>query len=580
MREEYERARHLYACGQYEEALGALTALVADFPDAKEALFSRGLCLVAMGRTYEARLEFRKLQSRFGPGPWTKLEASIPRADFEEEAGGADGWSGAPREPESEVRYSKIGGVALILVVVGAVSIALALSGREAAAPVAQVHLGRAPAAEPLPVEPDPDDEVIAEDIALPDMGQVLIPEPVRVADIPTLLKLMEDGATLAPAFAELRRRATAFDLEHLNHALHHSPVHHVRYCAAIVMGEIGSSTSIRPLLDALHKSSSRWVRRESALALGRIGTERVVEPLDSAMRTDKDTSVRKYAARGLFLCLGTKAAPYFQTALATEQDPGCILALRWLCDTEFKGTRPPLIAPGEASYGSLSGMLYKVYTPKTYDPARPCNLLVSVHGTDGRPDAYLSMGQATADRENCLVLAPYFDAFNFPLYDMLNSDVHGIRSDLRLLEIIDTLPQLASVIVDRFYLFGHSKGGQFVLRFVMAHPDRILRAAACGFGNAIMPNENANFPMGMKPNALMPDLASISFGDLASAKMAVIVGSEDSNRSLVEEFASKAEDYAKRHATDYRIVLTVVPGGHHSGAENFPSASRFFFGR
>jgi pimeloyl-ACP methyl ester carboxylesterase len=345
-------------------------------------------------------------------------------------------------------------------------------------------------------------------------------------------------------------------------------------------MGEIGSTTSIRPLIDALHKSTSRWVRRESALALGRIGTDRVVEPLDTAMRTDPDTSVRKYAARGLYLALAEKAIPYFQSALAIEKDPGCVQALRWLCDVEFKGTQAPVIAAGEISYGSLEGMLYKIYTPKSYTPTSPCGLLVSVHGTDGTPDAYASMCRATADRESCLVLAPYFDAFNFPLYDMLCTDGSGVRSDQRLLQIIDSLPQIANVKVDRFFLFGHSKGGQFVLRFVMAHPDRILRAAACAFGNAVMPDGNGIFPMGPKPNAMMPDLAAISFTDLVSAKMAVVVGSKDVNKPLVEQFAMKAQQYAREQAKKSKIQLFVVPDGIHAGTSNFPTASQFLFGR
>lgn len=532
-KEQYEEARWLYAEGRFKDAIEILDRLQETFPESADISQARQMCLTALERSKPPVAELR------------------PRRRW--------------------ARYA----ILTLVIAVFAAPLFFAALKKSTPRSADQIESSQ-PQTEATPEEEETDPVLAAVEKGA-DAPPELIPESVKCADVPKLITMMRNDTLFIPAYAELTRRATLFDIKYLHPALK-GPVHRVRYSVAILLGKIGSTASIKPLLAMLEKDRSRWERREAALSLGRIGGELVIEPLNKAMCSDPDVSVRKFAAHGLYLALGEQAIPYFQSALAIETFDGCRLNLRWLCDTNFKGTTPPAITPGKVAYGSYYGMLYKLYTPKNYDPNRPCRLLVSVHGSDGSPEAYADMCRATADREYCFVLAPYFDACNFPIFDMLSEDITGTRSDQRLLQAVDNLPQYVNVQTDRFFLFGHSKGGQFVLRFVMGHPERILRAAACGFGIAIMPDDKSYFPYGVRPNPLLPDLPTISFDNMVKTEMAVVVGTKDPRMKLAKEFTAKAKEYAEKHGIGTGPELFIVNNGPHAGVSNFPTAAEFLF--
>ncbi|MCX5759427.1 MAG: hypothetical protein NTU83_13155 [Candidatus Hydrogenedentes bacterium] len=206
--------------------------------------------------------------------------------------------------------------------------------------------------------------------------------------------------------------------------------------------------------------------------------------------------------------------------------------------------------------------------------------LVVSVHGTDGSPDAYLDMCREGAEKYGVVVLAPYFDFPMFPTYDILNIGLAMERSDLAILEIIDTLAERIPLDTSRFYLFGHSKGGQFVSRFVLAHPDRIIRAAAGSPGNYVMPDPDVLFPHGTNPNPQTPDLAAPDFGKLAQTPMLVLMGQKEDVgwHDLAKAFIQATQAYADEHRITCNVKFAVVEKGFHAGVSNYPSASRFLY--
>ena len=77
------------------------------------------------------------------------------------------------------------------------------------------------------------------------------------------------------------------------------------------------------------------------------------------------------------------------------------------------------------------------------------------------------------ADANHMAVLAPVFpggliidDDFNS--YKLLNCD--GVRYDLALLSMVDEMAKrYPGVETEKFFLFGHSGGGQFTNRFLSA---------------------------------------------------------------------------------------------------------------
>ena len=75
-REKYELAKRLYREGQYDEAQELLDDLVLRRPDSKHIMYSRALCLAALGRMQEAHFVHDKLAS-IGGSTGSKLSQRL-----------------------------------------------------------------------------------------------------------------------------------------------------------------------------------------------------------------------------------------------------------------------------------------------------------------------------------------------------------------------------------------------------------------------------------------------------------------------------------------------------------------------
>ena len=147
--------------------------------------------------------------------------------------------------------------------------------------------------------------------------------------------------------------------------------------------------------------------------------------------------------------------------------------------------------------------------------------LFVSVHGTSkGQPfdpgdpasnralryfsDVVFNNSDETyrkefMDEHGIVVVAPQFKFYSpktengidwkcgRETYDNFVTDWRDHRSDMWLLSLLDYVAQEVEaqlgtpVESNRFYIYGHSRGGQFVSAFVQAHPERIERAVSAG---------------------------------------------------------------------------------------------------
>ena len=87
-------------------------------------------------------------------------------------------------------------------------------------------------------------------------------------------------------------------DVKGLIKALGYQKDGHVRNAAAGVLGQIGDTRAVEPLIAAL-KDESWGVRHYAAEALGQIGDTRAVELLIAALK-DRDSNVREAAAGAL----------------------------------------------------------------------------------------------------------------------------------------------------------------------------------------------------------------------------------------------------------------------------------------
>jgi len=384
-------------------------------------------------------------------------------------------------------------------------------------------------------------------------------------------------------AYYVLSTSATRQDLAFLHDTLQNHPESRIRWRVARVIGRLGANESIPVLVDSLRNDESLYVRRNAAWALGDIGDHSVFEALQQAMMSDEDTSVRKRAATALSRIGGADADKAIEAALRTEQDDGVRVSLEWLLERrKHQPTERLKIRRGEIVEGYYQGAQYLLYVPKMLWPWKRLNVLVSVHGTDGVPEPYMTMCLEDADKYDLVVVAPRFDYPTFPNYDTLNLELGAMRSDLWLLGVIEEVAQKVRIHKEKFWLFGHSKGGQFVQRFVRAHPDRIMKAVASASGHYVTTSSELVFPEGISPNPFMPDIPTVDFGKFVLTPMAIVIGTADLQRRLDEaaQFMGEVRSYAAQYRLPCNIVFFSVPDGSHVGARNYPAASQFLFGK
>lgn len=360
------------------------------------------------------------------------------------------------------------------------------------------------------------------------------------------------------------------------------------RLARALAMMEAESATSTLAAM-ATDLERAEWVRQAAVLSLGDLGGRDAAPALLAALRNDPEPVVRLMAAGAFYRVQGKTALFDLNRAAATETDDYVLDHLAWYAELTRRGdTFTRALRPGETVVCAEGGTKYLVYTPSKYDSAVQHDVLVSLHGTFGSAEHYRDIARERAEAEGVVLVAPWFDASTFPAYDNFNLDNVGIgmpRSDSRLLEILDALAEIANVRTDQFYLFGHSKGGQFVQRFVFAHSDRIIRAAACAPGIYITPARKfadefgEMFPYGPAPNPFAPDLADRTFKDLVSAPIMFFVGSEDPRIREAYYFLREAQIRSKRYVYRQQVDLKVLPEVRHRGAETFPPAAAYLFG-
>jgi pimeloyl-ACP methyl ester carboxylesterase len=146
----------------------------------------------------------------------------------------------------------------------------------------------------------------------------------------------------------------------------------------------------------------------------------------------------------------------------------------------------------------------YHYYAPATLETAP--DVVVLVHGTPGKQETALDTARYyvenwinLAQEQGCLLLAPAFDDANF-------SSKHGdqalggyrglfgrqIGADEFVLGIVERYSD------SKFYLYGHSAGGQFVARFIVKHPQRVQGAVISAAATYPQPDPDVPWPFGL----------------------------------------------------------------------------------
>jgi pimeloyl-ACP methyl ester carboxylesterase len=218
---------------------------------------------------------------------------------------------------------------------------------------------------------------------------------------------------------------------------------------------------------------------------------------------------------------------------------------------------------------------------PKISTEAPP---LVAIHGIqrDDKDQARLLAARAAA--EGRPVIAPLFDARNWPRYQQV---VRNKRADLAMLALMADL-RLAGVWRTRtFDLSGYSGGAQFAHRFAMLYPNLVAQLTVASAGWYTFP-DLAVFPYGLAARPGRADDWGPRFAagldQFLRLPIQVCVGAEDNipdpnTRSAPEidkqqgrdrvtraaRWAATLRQAASARAITPRVALAVLPGCGHN---------------
>lgn len=223
----------------------------------------------------------------------------------------------------------------------------------------------------------------------------------------------------------------------------------------------------------------------------------------------------------------------------------------------------------------------YFLYVPRRL--GSPPRILVTVHGISRNAEEHAEAFAAIAERYGVVILAPLFRKGRFTDYQRLGrAGRGGERADLALRALVEDVGRLTGARTDRFYLFGHSGGAQFAHRYVMAHPDDVVRYAISAAGWYTLPDPGLKYPYGTRLGNQLPGV-QFDLDKFLRVPVSVLVGERDTvrdkslNRSAridarlgktrierARSWNSAMARAARRRGIDAAYALHVLPGTSH----------------
>jgi len=233
--------------------------------------------------------------------------------------------------------------------------------------------------------------------------------------------------------------------------------------------------------------------------------------------------------------------------------------------------------------------------------------ILVVMHGTSRTAKRYLRTWKRLADTNGVVLLAPEFSKKDWPNsrhYNLGNiftakrktSKPRSLWSFSAMEKAVKITSKIAGVNGERFFLYGHSAGGQFVHRYVMlTGGKKLIRAVAANAGWYLWPDENKKFPYGLRllenqnwdwKAVFRTDLTVLVGSDdndsagktLRTKKGAMVQGKHRLQRAV--NFFLAAREYADEQEQKFRWRLQTVPGVGHSNRGMSVGAAKIFFNK
>ena len=245
-----------------------------------------------------------------------------------------------------------------------------------------------------------------------------------------------------------------------------------------------------------------------------------------------------------------------------------------------------------------------KVWTfrPAGLNPDSP--IVIVMHGVGRNAKGYRDAWAPHGREGGFLVVVPEFSEAMYSteayqqgnLRDRAGRPNPPERWTFTLVEkLFDQVKTITGSKVERYHLFGHSGGGQFVQRFVLFMPGaRYARAIAANPGYYTIPATDAAYPHGLKGTPLAGGMNPAVF----ARDFLLLLGEADTRRNSDlrktpqadaqgltrlergRNYFKAAKQSAEAAHAPFNWRLLTVPGVGHSDAKMAPAAVRELFVR
>ena len=230
--------------------------------------------------------------------------------------------------------------------------------------------------------------------------------------------------------------------------------------------------------------------------------------------------------------------------------------------------------------------------------------ILVVMHGNTRNAEAYHRTWQPHARAHGAVLVTPEFSRQDWPRTrhyhqgNLLTADKstkpRAVWSFTAMERAVAIAARIADIEGERFYLYGHSAGAQFVHRYVMATGGaRLIRAVAANAGWYTWPSRTTHYPHGVAPL----DTHRWDWKSVFGTRLTILLGENDNNpesRSLRRTasvmfqgrhrlergtgFFAAARALSVETGTGFVWRLETVPGVAHSNGGMAESAAGLLF--
>lgn len=233
-------------------------------------------------------------------------------------------------------------------------------------------------------------------------------------------------------------------------------------------------------------------------------------------------------------------------------------------------------------------------------------DVLVVVHGTPEVGDCssvklsltYISRWLEFAKQHQLIVLTPAFDWDNYQMAEGGFRNLYGRHcgADEFVINLVNRYKHVVTDFDGRFYLYGHSAGGQFSGRFSIRRPQLLKGLILSAPGRYAFPDESLHWPYGMGKYStsldwgngyvqqieIEPDLEG--WVKASQIPTVIVVGSNDlslqphyglenmTRIDLAVKYTADMKAFAAQHGKDSLIKLRIVPGATHDTDTTTPA--------